>query len=161
MTARLVNPNAKQLAWPLVQSDGRPSLDVQEWLRKLDEEVDLFMVTEAFNDSLVLLGRCLGLQPEDITSPIADDVRHSGGHTLQLTEQDRAAIRKLSSIDAALHDHARERFQELRSLTVSSSGEHAWYNGPNVSPEDVDRAAASWSRSSKNSYQQAELISYQ
>jgi hypothetical protein len=153
MAARLANPNAKQLAWPLMLPDGRPSHNVTDWLHELDKEVDLFMVTESYNESLLLLGNCLGLQAEELVPPTSGEVRHSmNSHNLPLSNEDRAAIYGLSGLDLALHNHARTKMQQLLSAPPNVfEGARAALMAPrDATPDAVAAAATAASRTTKS-----------
>ena len=115
MSASLMNPNARQLGWPQRLPDGTTGNNVTRWLRTLDEQFGLIMVQERFNDSLLLLGRCLGLDPVrfQLVPPPVESVAHKQvEHAQPLTAEDREAIHRLSHVDMALYDHASARFDE-------------------------------------------------
>ena len=44
MSARLVNPAAKQLGWPLRLPNGTAASDMTQWLKELDELFELVML---------------------------------------------------------------------------------------------------------------------
>ena len=126
MIAQLINPNARQLGWPLRQSNG--TAGESQWLAAIDEQFDLIMMQERFNESLVLLGRCLGLDPVRFQLVPPSEESHAAKHvphSQALTEEDREAIYRLSRVDKALFDHGNARFDEqFRAMLAEEENAH-------------------------------------
>ncbi|XP_072171872.1 galactose-3-O-sulfotransferase 3-like [Diadema setosum] len=74
---------------------------VEDTLSTLDETVDLVLVTEHLDESLILLKRLLNIDFSDIMY-IKTNVRV---HTSDLSEEQRRRIREWNSADVLLYDH--------------------------------------------------------
>ena len=79
--------------------------------------LDLVMVQERLDDSMWLLGRCLGLAiNESLIAPRESDSAKAQEH-MPLSAADRAAIREFSAVDTALHQHATARLARQLAAT--------------------------------------------
>lgn len=119
----LVNPAAKQLGWSRRAPNGTASTTVAEWLATVGNLFSLVMLHERLDESLLLLGRCLGLEPQDLVPRPISDVGMPGGH---LTSEDRSAIYKLSHVDRQLHEYAQNRMdRQLHETSATETGRRA------------------------------------
>ncbi|KAI4899483.1 hypothetical protein NFI96_014217 [Prochilodus magdalenae] len=92
-------------------------LNNEEWnaswpedLSHLEEAFDLVMIAEHFDESLVLLGALLGLEPQDLAY-VRMNVRHSSDVTTLGDDDVRAKLRSWNALDSLLYDFFLQEFR--------------------------------------------------
>uniref|UniRef100_W5LIL4 Galactosylceramide sulfotransferase-like n=1 Tax=Astyanax mexicanus TaxID=7994 RepID=W5LIL4_ASTMX len=90
-------------------------LNNEEWnaswpedLYRLEEAFDLVMIAEHFDESLVLLGALLGLEPQDLAY-VQMNTRHASDVTA-LDEDSRVKLRSWNALDSLLYDFFLQEF---------------------------------------------------
>ncbi|XP_017576203.1 galactose-3-O-sulfotransferase 2 [Pygocentrus nattereri] len=90
-------------------------LNNEEWnaswpedLSHLEEAFNLVMIAEHFDESLVLLGALLGLEPQDLAY-VRMNARHSSDMTI-LDDDARAKLRSWNALDSLLYDFFLQEF---------------------------------------------------
>lgn len=98
--SRFVNPQARQLGWDVSMD----SLDNREWFGRLSQVLGIVLLAEHLNEGLVLLGRKLGLNPQDL-----EYVSTSEDHQLPPSKQ-AAELQQFLAIDEELYAHFNKTF---------------------------------------------------
>ena len=82
---------------------------------------NLWMLQERFNESLLLLGKCLGLEAADLVPPPGESAAAKPvTHTLPVMPEDRKAIEKLNHLDMALYSHTQKLFEQRLRLAMAA-----------------------------------------
>jgi hypothetical protein len=92
--------------------------DIQESIRRLDKEFDLVLITDYYDESLLLLKKLMCWEWRDILY-IPIGVR-SQSHRYEVTESVAATIREWNSVDVKLYDHFNKTF--WRKIKVYGRG---------------------------------------
>ena len=83
---------------------------IDEWLKELDKKMDLVMMTEYMDESLVLLRRLMCWSMKDILYQ-SRNINHSRKKDNSSTEYLMNVYRKWSEVDVKLYDHFLKKFQ--------------------------------------------------
>ena len=88
------------------------SIATNKWLTELDKKMDLVMVTEYMDESLILLRRLMCWSVKDIIY----ETRNVNYHKKEKVSENLVKVyRKWSAVDAKLYDHFLKKFQVMLS----------------------------------------------
>ena len=93
---------------------------IQDWIGKLDSELDFVMITEHFHESLVLLRRKLCWTIKDMLFSHSNTLSYA--HRANHDETLVTKYRKWSRVDYALYDH----FNKSLWVEIAKEGEDFW-----------------------------------
>lgn len=117
--ARFRNPQARDLGW-YRQGTSHDNQDkvISEWLVSLGRNFSLIVLTEHFDEGLVLLGRRLGVEVEELKylsvepRPISFRQPLTQAASAQPNASEVAKVSQLSNVDVALYAHFNRTFWE-------------------------------------------------
>eukprot|EP00058_Branchiostoma_floridae_P005819 XP_002591307.1 hypothetical protein BRAFLDRAFT_76757 [Branchiostoma floridae] len=101
---------------------GRREDITQTFVRTIDQDFDLVMLTEYLDESLVLLKRLMCWKIQDIIYIRSTNVKHRHGQEILFSTQLQQTHKEWSYVDYALYDH----FNKSLWRRIKSSGNDFW-----------------------------------
>lgn len=110
--ATFLNPNSHDLGW-YSYVGGTTAFDqdedrIDEWIHSLSHNMTFMMLTEHYDEGLVLLRKRLGLDIKDVA--YLHDSKAAGVQHYEPSTQEEKSIEKLMKVDARLYSHFNQTF---------------------------------------------------